>query len=720
VEGADLHWRHYNTSLTMLCAMLRHDVDLPVRAVTIFTENLVHENILVRKASLHVVDCVMKKNKKKHPKMKASRISQPSLTSKTFVTNKILESSSLSDSIIISNGVEHLDSQLVKPSGDQMVDGGELVKTADDQSSQLLVQPGERQDNKFLQYSKSNTPTSAESYDQPRFVHKIHFGFYVWPTEDLVYAPTSSQPSLDRTEEMMTPSEQVVFRFFQNDVKVEKLVEFLSLENKKGHDQFDGERFGMFKGLFRNFGDLFLPKIRQHIERLVQDHRESYQRAASELLAAIIRGSKHWPYSKVEPMWEWVVPAIRTALTKVSPETQKDWGTCFATSSDSRDPNKLHWLMEVAMEEPIRSQGSFIDSSRLYMLQGVVAQQRWRVGELLHRLLEFLQPFLNHPYHNVRSRLGAVLTNIFALDIHFEGRGNASQTSPEESKFVAEVLPQLAVLAEEGDQSEARDSSLRLLQTLSKWISSSCVSHVGPVKGHVFQFLPLLLGFEWYDNDPQIARDCQTALSCLSRVLLPASTLPIMLKVVRQSASSATSWRTRLSSLDFLQAVVFNNFMLLCSPSLPEHMRLRDEVLQLVVGALRDKQIEVRVKAAQVLGGLVHCQFIRLPQFSDIIRKFQVSLQDKNQQVQERHGAVLGLCSFVTAFPHTVPTFLPSLLVYLGHLLHDKQPIPATIKKSLQSFKRTHQDNWDVHKAAFSEDQLTDLTNLLVSPSYYA
>ena len=54
----------------MLCAMLRHDVDLPVRAVTIFTENLVHENILVNKASLHVVDCVMKKNKKKHPKMK--------------------------------------------------------------------------------------------------------------------------------------------------------------------------------------------------------------------------------------------------------------------------------------------------------------------------------------------------------------------------------------------------------------------------------------------------------------------------------------------------------------------------------------------------------------------------------------------------------------------------------------------------------------------------
>ena len=35
----------------------------------------------------------------------------------------------------------------------------------------------------------------------------------------------------------------------------------------------------------------------------------------------------------------------------------------------SRDPNRIHWLMEVAMEEPIRCQGSFIDTSRLYMLQ---------------------------------------------------------------------------------------------------------------------------------------------------------------------------------------------------------------------------------------------------------------------------------------------------------------------------------------------------------------
>ena len=45
-----------------------------------------------------------------------------------------------------------------------------------------------------------------------------------------------------------------------------------------------------------------------------------------------------------------------------------------------------------------RSQGAFIDSSRLYALQGALAQQEWRVGQLLNRLLDFLKQYLTHPY----------------------------------------------------------------------------------------------------------------------------------------------------------------------------------------------------------------------------------------------------------------------------------------------------------------------------------
>jgi proteasome activator subunit 4 len=44
--------------------------------------------------------------------------------------------------------------------------------------------------------------------------------------------------------------------------------------------------------------------------------------------------------------------------------------------------------------------------SRLYVLQGALAQQEWRVAELLHDLLKYIEPKLGHSYKDVRDRLG--------------------------------------------------------------------------------------------------------------------------------------------------------------------------------------------------------------------------------------------------------------------------------------------------------------------------
>ena len=70
VEGEEgLHRPHLHTALTMLCVMVRSDEPLPARAVRVFTSNLVHDNVLVRKASVLVIDCVLKQHKRKHLKL---------------------------------------------------------------------------------------------------------------------------------------------------------------------------------------------------------------------------------------------------------------------------------------------------------------------------------------------------------------------------------------------------------------------------------------------------------------------------------------------------------------------------------------------------------------------------------------------------------------------------------------------------------------------------
>ena len=57
------------------------------------------------------------------------------------------------------------------------------------------------------------------------------------------------------------------------------------------------------QGLFRNFDEAFLPLMKPHIERMVKDMsrdtHDSNQRCAAELIAGLIRGSKHWNYDMV-------------------------------------------------------------------------------------------------------------------------------------------------------------------------------------------------------------------------------------------------------------------------------------------------------------------------------------------------------------------------------------------------------------------------------------
>jgi len=56
--------------------------------------------------------------------------------------------------------------------------------------------------------------------------------------------------------------------------------------------------------VFKNYDDVVLESLKPHIESLVNDTthetHETSQRCAAEIIAGLIRGSKHWDYHKVE------------------------------------------------------------------------------------------------------------------------------------------------------------------------------------------------------------------------------------------------------------------------------------------------------------------------------------------------------------------------------------------------------------------------------------
>jgi proteasome activator subunit 4 len=62
-----------------------------------------------------------------------------------------------------------------------------------------------------------------------------------------VYAASAEQPALDRRHNELTAEEKEVHLFFSDQRNVDRLIELLALEEKKGKDKFNGYRFLMFK-----------------------------------------------------------------------------------------------------------------------------------------------------------------------------------------------------------------------------------------------------------------------------------------------------------------------------------------------------------------------------------------------------------------------------------------------------------------------------------------
>uniref|UniRef100_A0AAY5KGG3 Proteasome activator Blm10 mid region domain-containing protein n=1 Tax=Esox lucius TaxID=8010 RepID=A0AAY5KGG3_ESOLU len=567
LNDRNMPWKFEHIAIGFMSLLLRDDHPLPSAAVLFFVKSLNHDSLLVRKVAISAVAGIMKQLKRPHKKVPVN-------------TNELCG--------------------LKEWSG---------------------LTAGDRPDNKWLQYNSSSLPRSQQAWEACMFVEKTHWGYYSWPQKLMMYAPSEEQPKQGLTREEMTEREQIIYDHFSDPVFINQLIEFLSLEDRKGKDKFSPRRFCLFKGLFRNFHDAFLPLLKPHMERLVADTHESKQRCVAEITSGLIRGSKHWSYQKVESLWEFLCPLIRTALNNITVETYADWGTCIATACESRDPRKLHWLFEMLMESPVNGEGgSFVDACRLYVLQGGLAQQEWRVPELLHRLLQYLEPKLTQVYKNVRERIGSVLTYIFMIDVNLPY--TRPTASPRIKEFTERVMLRLKPLMEgdeeiqnhvveenEVGEQDERTQAIKLLKTVLKWLMASAGRSFSTAVPEQLQLLPLLFKIAPVENDDsydELKRDAKTCLSLMSQGLLYTEQIPQVLLALRVIAGSG-SWHARYTVLTYLQIMVFYNLFTFMSDQ-----RAVDDVRALVIRLLEDEQLEVREMAATTLSGFLQCNFLSM------------------------------------------------------------------------------------------------------------
>lgn len=510
-----------------------------------------------------------------------------------------------------------------------------FTKDEKDSSQSRNISPGIRNDNSWLQYNYDTRPLTTEQWDESRYAHQPYVGYYVWPKILEVYAPSSQQPCLDMEMRELTDCEREVHLFFDNPQNIEKLISYLSLEEKKGKDKFNASRCFLFKGLFRNHGSVHLKHFLPHLQRLVIDKHESSQRCAAEITAGIIRGAKHWPFEMVCNMWQPLLPIIRTAIANLTEETFVDWGICFATAQLRRDPNRHHWLLECLMEESLLkdSESSFVECGRLYMLQS--ALQSWRVTELLQRLLVRLENrLLTNPFQNVRECLASVLITVFNADLKFP-HSSSNTATPRLQTLIDKIVPKLKQLVEDDDttklnsldkeknllekvanvsfdelkeisKTEKEEVPKRLLKTVCKWIINSLSCSLYAATPGFYEIFPIICQLEsdQSEADEELNKLCLCTLATLAQAFTLPDVMPISLTAVK-TLSEHSSWSARFTSLEFLQVLVFHNMGIILS-----NVSWMNCVKSIVLQLLEDERLEVREKASLVLGGLLHCTFI--------------------------------------------------------------------------------------------------------------
>lgn len=80
--------------------------------------------------------------------------------------------------------------------------------------------------------------------------------------------------------------------------------------------------------------DAPLASVQLVIEELLADPDQNKQRAAAELLAGVIGGSKHWTLDGQQRLWDWFRPLMGKALgSNVKPDTLTIWTSFLEVKS---------------------------------------------------------------------------------------------------------------------------------------------------------------------------------------------------------------------------------------------------------------------------------------------------------------------------------------------------------------------------------------------------
>ncbi|KAA1468528.1 hypothetical protein DENSPDRAFT_833844 [Dentipellis sp. KUC8613] len=590
-------------------------------------------------------------------------------------------------------------------------------------------------------FAIARRPIEGAGAEQAVFIDKPMSGFFTWATSTKGSAPAPAGNVPFVWDVACQPALDVIRAVISRDDYFSSLLTLWGQESGKTTNtpELRSANVTFIKAIAKIYQGAEVERILSETDPLLWDADRFKQRAGAEVIAGLTRGSKHWPKQLSERLWSWFCERLDRIFLQIKPDTLGFWDSVINAQLASRDPRRHPGLVSWILNLPLDLQGdsAFATTKALTMFNCFTYTIAYREPELCDK---YFNMFLENSTTSYAEMRMMIAQNLYMMTVN-----RWRPTFPSTERF-------LQACATEEDPFNIRQPlylspTIRLVQQLTEWKSERlppprvnqsqydkagltllrwtaiglCSSQAPLVFPYILHMLPEFLRMTELSDSPELQAHSQAVLYILSAVSPPKGLTPVIASHFVDAIKSSAAWRIRLNALPTLIVFLYRNLL-----SIPDD--IFSSIMDVLLKCLADDNVEVREMASKALSGVVRVSqrqsIVPLrDHFVALARKVKLpNRQDPTyaEKLRTLHSAIVGICALIESFPYSVEKWMPPLTDVLAVHTTDPPPISTTIRKCASEFKKTHQDTWHKDQEAFDEDQLQNLSTMLVGTSYYA
>jgi proteasome activator subunit 4 len=211
-------------------------------------------------------------------------------------------------------------------------------------------------------------------------------------------------------------SQKLMIQKFRSESFWESWLGFAAMENPR--DAFSKTTAGFYKQIFGLTQDSCLEFLFPKLQKLVQDVKEnSSQRAASEIIAGILRGSKHWSLLKKVKWDSKISELLFEGINASSMETVRHWLACLRYTFDSRNINRFGLIVKQILDTELDlNNPSFLtESKKIWLKDQLLKSFSYQLCNHVDGLLNSYYAIIVTPYQLVRDSVGRSFDNCLQI-----------------------------------------------------------------------------------------------------------------------------------------------------------------------------------------------------------------------------------------------------------------------------------------------------------------